>query len=229
MIARTRPAKVPPAPIQSAHAKPQHMPLAFGFNAAEIASSQLFANPAAAGAQASPAHSLGESEGMGLSGREGSDGSLSERELAGAPAAEMRDSKARHRAPSTVASHSRRRSCEARRRGPIRTAAATHAHAQRHASPPQTKEPVRVDRLCPHDGGGGGNRTRVRKSFHNESYKRIRPIESRAPCSDRRDLGTPARLDLVRRGRAATLDQPVFFWRPLRPPQAGSGKASQPN
>src|SRR5262245_12318809 len=31
------------------------------------------------------------------------------------------------------------------------------------------------------DGGGGGNRTRVRTSFPRQSYRRVRPFRSRAP------------------------------------------------
>ena len=31
------------------------------------------------------------------------------------------------------------------------------------------------------NGGGGGNRTRVRKPIPKESYRRVRPIKSRAP------------------------------------------------
>ena len=80
-------------------------------------------------------------------------------------------------------------------------------------------------------GGGGGNRTRVRKVFRREHYRLIRPILllSRARRSGRRDLCAPALRHLVFGPRAGLRTSLRLYGALAQPPQAGSGKASLPN
>ena len=80
------------------------------------------------------------------------------------------------------------------------------------------------------DGGGGGNRTRVRKPFPRESYRRVRPFESRA--RPLRPAGSSARQPDWISSSAPERE----LWTSLRlsdariqPPQAGSGRPSLPN
>ena len=76
-------------------------------------------------------------------------------------------------------------------------------------------------------GGGGGNRTRVRKMIPRESYRRVRPFRSRAPPL--RPAGSLTRqLDWI-----SSSAHERGLWTSLRlsdarirPPQAGSGRPS---
>ena len=76
------------------------------------------------------------------------------------------------------------------------------------------------------NGGGGGNRTRVRKVIRRESYRRIRPTlqPSRARRSGRRDLGAPALQHLVRGPRAGRWTSLRLYGARSSPHRRGLGR-----